>query len=187
MPAAMRARWSPPAELLLFGVAACGRAGIDGGGPVVVAVVEVADAAPVTSGAIVAASGGKGGAEGACVFDVEAEDIEPSSRTCTIYEEVSKGGGRVTMPCGGAEGPASGVFGEHEYRGEVKGKKLTLQHSYDFEEKDGCRWRVTGRIAGSAGAMKLGWTYREEILEDDTSNCWATCTARTSMKLTPVR
>jgi hypothetical protein len=91
------------------------------------------------------------------------------------------------MPCAGADGPASGSFGEHDYRGEVKSKKLTLQHSYDFDENDGCRWRVTGRISGSAGAAKLAWSYREEILEDDTSNCWATCTARTSMKLTPVR
>lgn len=186
----MRRQWALPAELLLLGVAACGRAGIgDGGGPVVVAVVEVTDAAPMTSGAIVPAGGGegKGGADGMCSFDVEAEDIEPSSRTCTIYEEVSKGGGRVTMPCGGADGPATGSFGEHEYRGEVKSKRLTLQHSYDFREKDGCQWRVVGRITGAAGAPKVAWTYREEILEDDTSNCWATCTARTSMRLTPVR
>jgi hypothetical protein len=169
----------------LFGVAACGRAGIDGGGPVVVAVVEVADAAPVTSGAIVPASEKSGAGE--CRFEVEADDIEPSSRTCTIYEEVSKGNGRVTLPCGGADGPASASFGDHEYRGEVKSKRLTLQHSYDFEEKDGCRWRVTGRVTGTAGAARLAWTYREEILEDDTSNCWATCTARTSLRLTPVR
>ena len=158
---------------------------MEGSGPVVVAVVEVTDAAPVTSGAIVPSSGGKG-SEGACVYEVETDDIEPSSRTCTIYEQV-KDGGRMTMPCGGADGPATGTFGEHEYRGEVKGKKLTLQHSYDFDEKDGCRWRVTTRISGSAGSTKMAWTYREEILEDDTSNCWATCTARTSMKLTPVR
>jgi hypothetical protein len=184
----MGARWSLPAELLLLTVAACGRAGIgDGGGPVVVAVVEVTDAAPVTSGAIVPPAEGKGGADGMCSFDVETGDIEPSSLTCTIYEEVSKGEGRVTMPCGGADGPASATFGEHEYRGEVKSKRLTLQHAYDFEEKDGCQWRVMGRITGSAGAAKIAWTYREEILEDDTSNCWATCTARTSMKLTPVR
>lgn len=161
----------------------------DGGGPVVVAVVEVSDAAPVTSGAVAPAgeTGGRASSGEGCAFDVEVEDIEPSSRTCTIYEEVSKGGGRVTMPCGGADGPASASFGEHEYRGEVKGKRVALQHSYDFEEKDGCRWRITGRITGAAGAPKLAWTYREEILEDDTSNCWATCTARTSMKLTPVR
>jgi hypothetical protein len=193
----MRGRFVPRLELLLLGAAACGRAGIaDGGGPVVVAVVEVTDAAPVTSGAIAPASAGKnGGAEG-CAFDVDVGDIEPSSGTCTIYEEVSKGRGRVTLPCGGADGPAVGSFGEHEYRGEVKGKRVALEHSYDFDEKDGCRWRVTGRItgtagtagsAGSAGALKLAWTYREEILEDDTSNCWATCTARTAMKLTPVR
>lgn len=173
-------------ELLLFGVAACGRAGIGESGPVVVAVVEVTDAAPVTSGAIVPSSEGRG-IDGMCSFDVEIGDIEPSSRTCTIYEEVSKGGGRLMMPCAGADGPASGSFGEHEYRGEVRGRKVTLQHSYDFEEKDGCRWRVTGRITGAAGSAKIAWTYREEVLEDDTSNCWATCTARTSMTLTPVR
>lgn len=183
----MGARWSPPVELLLFGVAACGRAGIGESGPVVVAVVEVTDAAPVTSGAVLPAGEGKGDMGGMCSFDVETDDIEPSSRTCTIYEEVSKGGGRLTLPCGGADGPASGTFGEHEYRGEVKGKRVALQHSYDFEEGDGCRWRVTGRITGAAGASKIAWTYREEILEDDTSNCWATCTARTSMRLTPVR
>jgi hypothetical protein len=180
-------RWSPPVELLLFGVAACGRAGIGDSGPVVVAVVEVTDAAPTTSGANVPASEGQGmGGGGACSFEVETDDIEPSSPTCTIYEEV-KGGGRLTLPCGGADGPASGSFGEHEYRGEVKGKRVTLQHSYDFQEKDGCRWRVMGKITGVAGAPKVAWSYREEILEDDTSNCWATCTARTSMKLTPVR
>jgi hypothetical protein len=181
----MGARWSPPAELLLLGVAACGRAGM-GDGPVVVAVVEVTDAAPLTSAVVVPASEGKGSG-GTCSFEVESDDVEPSSPTCTIYEEVSKGSGRVTMPCAGADGPASGTFGEHEYRGEVKGKRLALQHSYDFEEKDGCRWRVTGRITGTAGAEKVAWTYREEILEDDKSNCWATCTARTSMRLTPVR
>jgi hypothetical protein len=182
----MSARWSLPAELLLLCCIACGRTGLGESGPVVVAVVEVTDAAPVTSGAIVPTGEGKG-ADGMCSFGVETDDIEPSSQTCTIYEEVSKGGGRVTMPCAGADGPASGSFGEHDYRGEVKSKKLTLQHSYDFDEKDGCRWRVTGRISGAAGAAKLAWTYREEILEDDTSNCWATCTARTSMRLTPVR
>lgn len=186
-----RARWSPPAELLLCGVAACGHAGIgESGGPVVVAVVEVTDAAPLTSAVMTPSSESRRSSGDGCVFDVETDDIEPSSRTCTIYEEVSKGGGRVTMPCGGADGPASGSFGEHEYRGEVKSKRLALQHSYDFEEKDGCRWRVTGRITGTmgtAGAAKITWTYREEILEDDTSNCWATCTARTSMRLTPVR
>jgi hypothetical protein len=182
----MGARWSPPVELLLIGVAACGRAGIGESGPIVVAAVEVTDAAPLTSAVLAPASDGKG-TSGICSFDVETDDIEPSSRTCTIYEEVSKGGGRVTMPCSGADGPASGSFGEHEYRGEVKGRKLALQHSYDFEEKDGCRWRVTGRITGAAGATRIAWSYREEILEDDTSNCWATCTARTSMKLTPVR
>lgn len=189
MPAVMRTRTALLAELILLGlVAACGHAGIgESGGPVVVAVVEVTDAAaPVTSGAMMPVAGEKGNG-GACAFDVEIDDIEPSSRTCTIYEEISKGSGRVTMPCGGADGPASGSFGEHEYRGEVKGKRLTLQHSYDFEEKDGCRWRVTGRISGTAGAARIAWTYREEILEDDTTNCWATCTARTSMRLTPVR
>ena len=187
MTALMGARWSLAVELLLLCcVSACKGTGM-GDAPVVVAVVEVTDAAPVTSGAIVPSTGGGKGGDGACAFEAEADDIEPSSRTCTIYEEVSKGVGRVTMPCGGADGPATGTFGEHEYRGEVKGKKLTLQHSYDFDEKDGCRWRVTGRISGSAGGAKMAWTYREEILEDDTSNCWATCTARTSMKLTPVR
>jgi hypothetical protein len=169
-------------------MAACGRAGIGEGGPVVVAVVEVADAAPVTSSAIAPANSGGGQVGGGlCAFDVAVDDIEPSSRTCTIYEEVSKGGGRLTMPCGGADGPATGSFGEHEYRGEVRGRKLALEHSYDFDEKDGCRWRVTGRITGTAGATKISWSYREEILEDDVSNCWATCTARTSMRLTPVR
>jgi len=176
------------AELALLGAMGCGHAGIgEAGGPVVVAVVEVADAAPVTSGAVITSSAPKGGAVDGCAFDVESEVVTPSSTTCTIYEEVSKGPGRVTLPCGGADGPATGSFGEHEYRGEVKGRKVTLEHSYEFEEKDGCRWRVTGRINGSAGATKLAWTYREEILEDDTSNCWATCTARTSLKLTPVR
>lgn len=173
---------------MLCCVSACKGTGM-GDGPVVVAVVEVTDAAPVTSGAIVPASAGGKGADGACAFEVETADIAPSSRTCTIYEQV-KDGGRVTLPCGGADGPATGTFGEHEYRGEVKSKRFTLQHSYDFEEKDGCRWRVTGRITGSAasaGTAKATWEYREEILEDDTSNCWATCTARTSMKLTPVR
>lgn len=174
----------------MLGLVACGRAGIgDTGGPVVVAVVEVTDAAAPVTAAVMKPSSGSGGerAAGTCTFDVEVDDIEPSSRTCTIYEEVSKGGGRVTMPCGGADGPASGSFGEHEYRGEVKNKRLTLAHSYEFEEKDGCRWRITGRISGTSGAATISWTYAERILEDDTSNCWATCTARTSMRLTPVR
>ena len=156
----------------------------------VVAVVEVTDAGPAPSATISGANAPPPGREKAsgCELEATVGDITPSSRTCTIYEQVSRGG-RVVVPCGGADGPASATFGEHEYKGEVRAKRLTLDHSYDFDEKDGCRWRVKGRITGFVGdeQPKLSWTYREQILEDDTTHCWATCTAHTSIKLAPVQ
>jgi len=175
-------------------VACGGGAGASGGAPMVVAVVEVTDAAPPPASATISGANapppGAGGREG-CQLEATVGDITPSSKTCTIYEQVSRGG-RVTLPCGGADGPASATFGEHEYKGEVHAKRLTLDHSYDFDEKDGCRWRVKGRISGFVGGgadeqPKLSWTYREQILEDETSHCWATCTAHTSIKLSPVQ
>lgn len=177
-----------PLELVLLGAAACARTGVgEANAPMVVAVVEVADAAPITTGATASQSqGGRGGAPG-CAFEVEVEEIVPSSPTCTIYEQLTRGDGRVMLPCGGTDGEAIATFGEHEYRGEVRGKRLTLKHSFDFEEKDGCKWRVSGRIVGTPSSGKLAWSYAEEILEDDTSNCWATCTAHTALRLLPVR
>src|SRR5687767_14372595 len=108
-------RWAPPLELFALPLAACGGAAV-GGAP---AVVEVTDAAPITSGAVAATkSGGRDDGSG-CAYETEVNgDITPSSPTCTIYEHVSRGG-RVVLPCGGADGPATGTFGDHEYRGEV--------------------------------------------------------------------
>lgn len=175
--------------LALIGAGGCGRAIGEGGGPVVVAVVEVSDAATVTSAA--GPDGGMGAGAGGgeapgCAFDVEVDDIVPSSKTCTIYEQVSHGG-RMMLPCEGRDGTATASFGEHEYRGDVTSGHAVLKHSYDFQEKDGCMWRVSGKIVGDPSAGRLRWTYSEEILEDDKSNCWATCTAHTSMRLTRVR
>jgi hypothetical protein len=201
MPPSMRLRraLSLPLELIampLVGLACAGTGGAGGGVPVVVAVVEVTDAAPITSGAVAAPSmGGAGGDSGGCAYETEVKEIAPSSPTCTIYEQVSRGG-RVVVPCNGADGPARATFGDHEYRGEVKAKRVLLEHSFDFEEKDGCRWRVKGRLQGTlpsgGGEGRLAWSYREEIpyreeiLEDDTTNCWATCTAHTVVVVSPV-
>lgn len=181
-------RWRPPLELLILGAAACGRTGVgEANAPMVVAVVEVTDAAPITTGATAPASqGGRGGGPG-CAFEVEVEEIVPSSPTCTIYEQLTRGDGRLMLPCGGADGEAIATFGEHEYRGEVRAKRLTLKHSYEFQEKDGCMWRVSGKIVGTPASGKLAWSYSEEILEDETTNCWATCTAHTGIRITPVR
>lgn len=180
-------RWRPSFELFLLGAAAaCGRAGPgEANAPIVVAVVEVADASPITTSATAPQSqNGRGG----CVFEAEIDAIVPSSDTCTIYEQLSRGDGRVTLPCGGADGEATATFGDHEYRGEVRNKRLTMKHAYEFQEKDGCMWRVSGKIVGTpSSGGKLAWSYSEEILEDDPRNCWATCTARTAIRLVPVR
>lgn len=181
-------RRTVPLELLVIGAAACGRGGAglgDANAPMVVAVVEVTDAAPITSGAVAPPGQDRSGI-GGCVFHTDIDEIEPSSASCTIYEQVSRGG-RLTMPCDGADGPAAASFGDHDYRGEVRAGRLVLKHSYDFDEQDGCRWRVNGRISGNAKTGELAWAYSEEILEDDTSNCWAVCTAHTAMRITPVR
>ncbi len=180
-------RWRPPLELLILGGAACTRTGAgEPNAPIVVAVVEVTDAAPITTGATAPPSPGGRGRPG-CAFEVEVDEIVPSSPTCTIYEQITRGDGRILLPCDGADGEAIATFGEHEYRGEVRGKRLTLKHSYEFQEKDGCQWRVNGKIVGSPASGRLAWSYSEEILEDDTSNCWATCTAHTGIRIVPVR
>lgn len=178
-------RWRPPLELVILGAAACGRTGVgEANAPMVVAVVEVTDAAPIATGATAPQSGG---AAPACAFRAVVDEIVPSSDTCTIYEEVSRGAGRIMLPCGDADGEAIGTFGKHEYRGGVRARRLVLKHSYEFQEKDGCMWRVNAEIEGTPSRKTLAWSYSEEILEDDTSNCWATCTAHTAIRLVPVR
>lgn len=188
-----RMRRRPPFELVLIGViglvggVACARGmGGPASAPIVVAVVEVTDAAPLATGAVASGAQDGLGQTGECTFETAVDDIVPSSESCTIYEQISQGG-RVTLPCGGADGPASAAFGEHEYRGQVRGRRIVMEHAYDFEEQDGCRWRIHGRITGNPEAGELAWAYSEEILEADKSNCWATCTAHTEIRIAPVR
>lgn len=179
-------RRRPPLEIVLLGALSCGREAVgESRAPVVVAVVEVTDAAPIATGAL--APPGQDRRAAACAFDVEVDEIVPSSPTCTIYEQLTRGVGRMTLPCGGADGEASATFGEHEYAGEVHAGRVTLKHAYEFEEQDGCMWRIHGRISGMPSEGMLVWSYSEEILEDDKSNCWATCTAHTGLRLSPVR
>jgi hypothetical protein len=188
-----RMRLRPPLELVLIGLigligaVACVRGmGGEARAPIVVAVVEVTDAAPLATGTVASGAQDGLGQGGECVFDSALGEIVPSSVSCTIYEQISHGG-RVTLPCGGADGPASAVFGEHEYRGQVRGKRVVMEHAYDFEEDDGCQWRIHGTITGNPEAGELAWAYSEEILEADKSNCWATCTAHTAIRIAPVR
>lgn len=177
------------APLALASLAACARTPPGAAAPpIVVTVAEL----PADAGAPSAPRSASGAASSAragslCAFAATAGPLEPSSPSCTLYEEISRGG-RVLVPCDPtSETEATAIFGEHEYRGTARAGYVRLEHTFELDERDGCRWRIRARLEGTPASGTLAWSYAEEVLEDDVSNCWGTCTARTEVSLAPVR